>query len=283
MITEQEIFSKAVAFAAEKHKTQTRKDGSPYIYHPLKVAELLKEAGYGVDYQIAAVLHDTLEDTDATEDEIRAFGKDVFEAVHLVTRPEGMPEEEYVAAILENRMASAVKNADKIHNMLDVMRCEDREWAKNYAEKVKKYYHGKFSSVLDKVITEVSWNTTRANAVVSKFFYSKSDMELYSDRNKRRYDEAKEWYINNTEAPDFDNPHMEYWYDDFIKFYFCYSEYGEFWGLTIAGWSKISFNPFNDDEYGTYMSRIDRERVDEEIKRMKDNDGFYDFVDVTKL
>ena len=124
-MTEQELFAKAVAFAAEKHKSQTRRDGSPYIYHPLKVAEILKDAGYDIHYQIAAVLHDTLEDTDATEEEIRAFGEDVLEAVRLVTRPAGMDEEQYVEAILDNRMASVVKNADKIHNMQDVILCED--------------------------------------------------------------------------------------------------------------------------------------------------------------
>lgn len=95
-MSEQELFSKAVAFAAEKHGKQIRKDGLPYICHPLKVAELLKEAGYDLKYQIAGILHDTLEDTDATEDEIRAFGEDVYESVYLLTRPEGVGEDEYV-------------------------------------------------------------------------------------------------------------------------------------------------------------------------------------------
>lgn len=151
-MTEQELFSKAVAFAAEKHKTQTRKDGSPYIYHPLKTAELVKEAGYGINYQIAAVLHDVLEDTDATVDEVRVFGEDVLEAVRLVTRPDGMDEEEYVTAILVNPMAAVVKNADKIHNMMDMVNCGNPEWAKQYVKKVRKYYYGRFSVELDKAI-----------------------------------------------------------------------------------------------------------------------------------
>ena len=151
-----ELFDKAVAYATDKHTGQTRKDGiTPYISHPLKVVELLKDAGYDVNYQIAGVLHDTLEDTDATEDEIRAFGEDVLEAVKLVTRPDGMDESEYVAKILENPIAKAVKNADKIHNMYDIKNCGDPVWGKKYAKKVKSYYYGKFSAELDEAIDAI--------------------------------------------------------------------------------------------------------------------------------
>ena len=115
----------------------------------------VKNAGYDLKYQMAAVLHDTLEDTDATEEEIRVFGEDVLEAVRLVTRPDGMPEDEYVAAILENDMATVVKNADKMHNLKDLVNSGNPEWAKKYAKKVEKYYHGRFSAELDKVIDEV--------------------------------------------------------------------------------------------------------------------------------
>ena len=153
-MTENELFSKAVAFATEKHMGQTRKDGTPYINHPLTVAKLLKDAGYGVEYKIAAVLHDVLEDTDATEEEVKVFGEDVLEAVKLVTRPEGMDEEVYVSAILKNPIAKAVKNADKIHNMQDLVNCGNRKWAVYYAQKVKKFYSGKFSIELDQAIEE---------------------------------------------------------------------------------------------------------------------------------
>lgn len=149
---EQKLFAEAVAFAAIKHQGQKRKDGSPYIYHPIKVAELLKNEGYNLQYQMVAILHDILEDTDATEDDVEVFGRDILEAVKLVTRPTGMSEENYVQAILANPMATAVKNADKIHNMMDVIECENREWARRYTEKVKKYYKGKFSVELDQII-----------------------------------------------------------------------------------------------------------------------------------
>ena len=119
-MNKEERLTKAIIFAATKHANQKRKDGTPYIYHPLAVAELLKKYGYDIDYQITAVLHDVLEDTDATEDEVKEFGIPVYEAVKLVTRPDGMNETEYVRKILENPMAAAVKNADKIHNLYEI-------------------------------------------------------------------------------------------------------------------------------------------------------------------
>ena len=120
-MNKEEKLAKAIAFAAEKHANQKRKDGTPYIFHPLAVAELLKRYDYDIDYQVAGVLHDVLEDTDATDEEVRAFGEDIYKAVKLVTRPKGADEAEYVKNILTNNMAAVVKNADKIHNMI----CED--------------------------------------------------------------------------------------------------------------------------------------------------------------
>lgn len=153
-MTEHEMFARALSFAAKKHAGQTRRDGSPYIYHPIKVAELLKDEGYDLRYQIAGLLHDVLEDTDATEEEVRVFGEDVLAAVKLVTRPDGMDEDDYVAAILQNSMAAAVKSADKIHNMRDIVTAPDKQWAKKYVQKVKKHYAGKFTQALDAAIAQ---------------------------------------------------------------------------------------------------------------------------------
>ena len=111
----------AITLASKRHEGQVRRNGTPYIYHPLTVAKMVAQAGYDEKYVITAVLHDILEDTDTTEDEIEElFGRDILAALLLVTRPEGMPEDEYVKGILKNDIASVVKNADKIHNLRDL-------------------------------------------------------------------------------------------------------------------------------------------------------------------
>ena len=136
-MNKEEKLAKAIAFAAEKHANQKRKDGTPYIFHPLTVAELLNRYGYDIDYQVAGVLHDVLEDTDATDEEVKAFGEDVYKAVKLVTRPKGADEAEYVKNILTNHMAAAVKNADKIHNMYDIVTTNSKSAIVSYAKKVE--------------------------------------------------------------------------------------------------------------------------------------------------
>ena len=155
LASKEELFAKALSYAALKHQSQKRIGGTPYIYHPMKVAEIVKDAGYGLEYQIVAILHDTLEDTDATEEEILQFGDDVLEAVILLTRIKGMDENAYVNEILKNKMAAVVKNADKIGNLCDAAYCEDRKWAKRYLGKAKRYYQGKFSKALDYIILAV--------------------------------------------------------------------------------------------------------------------------------
>ena len=154
MMKDTELLAKAIAFAADKHKEQLRKDGTPYIYHPLKVAELVKNEGHSIKCQIVAILHDVLEDTDASEEDIRSFGEDVLVAVKLLTRLPGTPENVYVEGILENPMATIVKNADKLHNIKDAGTISDIKWSKKYIQKSKLYYEGKFSKELDATIEE---------------------------------------------------------------------------------------------------------------------------------
>ena len=119
----------AVEFAREKHKEQKRKDGSPYIIHPLAVAELVAEMGLDVDAILGALLHDCIEDTDASFEEIsRLFGKTTAELVEGVTKLTranfSSSEEQQMENLRKMFMAMSkdirvvlIKIADRLHNM----------------------------------------------------------------------------------------------------------------------------------------------------------------------
>ena len=101
-------------FAAEKHAGQKDKAGLPYVEHPRAVAARVESE----EEKIVALLHDTVEDTDATIDEIREmFGSTIADAVALLTHDNSVPYMEYVAKVKENPIARAVKLADLSHNM----------------------------------------------------------------------------------------------------------------------------------------------------------------------
>ena len=129
----------ALAFAADKHKNQRRKDAeaSPYINHPIALANLLLNEA-GVEDQrvlIAAVLHDTIEDTDTTEQQlVRHFGKDVADIVLEVTDDKALPKAERKRLQIEHaahisRRAKLVKLADKICNLRDISASPPADWS----------------------------------------------------------------------------------------------------------------------------------------------------------
>lgn len=108
----------SLAFATQKHEGQTRKLGEPYITHPVAVAEMMVKKGLPEDYVIAALFHDLLEDTDATEKEISDIGGEVvLEAVKLLTKSPNYQMDSYIAKIKQNPIARAVKAADRLHNL----------------------------------------------------------------------------------------------------------------------------------------------------------------------
>jgi len=111
-------YNKALEYAEEKHRGQLRIGGLPYISHPVAVAEILRDKGYDNEYQITALFHDLLEDTDATEEEILALSnKRVLKAVKLLTKKKGYDIAEYIRGIKSNPLAMAVKAADRLHNL----------------------------------------------------------------------------------------------------------------------------------------------------------------------
>jgi len=149
-VQETEQFSKALAFASLKHSSQRRKDNTPYIFHPIRVAMELSDEGYDVRYQIAGLFHDLLEDTDATEEELKNFcDSEMLEAVRLVTKREGQTKEEYFSGILSHPMAKAVKSADRMDNLKDLAKQPSPEFTAKYMKETKEYFYGRFTKRLD--------------------------------------------------------------------------------------------------------------------------------------
>ena len=82
-----DAIQRAIEYADNKHRNQKRRDGSPYIIHPLAVAAIVAETGLDTDAILGAILHDCIEDTDASHDDIaRLFGPTVAELVEGVTK-----------------------------------------------------------------------------------------------------------------------------------------------------------------------------------------------------
>jgi len=125
-----ELFVDALAFAADKHRNQRRKnaEGSPYINHPISLARILVVEGGICDPTVlcAALLHDTVEDTPAEPGDIAAqFGGEVCEIVLEVTDDKDLPKAErkrlqIVRSPVLSDAAKLVKLADKICNLRDV-------------------------------------------------------------------------------------------------------------------------------------------------------------------
>ena len=123
------IVDKAVDYANKKHAAQKRKDGSPYIIHPLAVAQIVTEMGLDIDAILGALLHDTIEDTDTSHEDIeKLFGPTVAELVEGVTKLTRADFSSREQAQMENlrKMFMAmskdirvvlIKIADRLHNI----------------------------------------------------------------------------------------------------------------------------------------------------------------------
>ena len=131
---------RALRFADEKHHGQKRIGGDDYITHPVAVCEIVKDSGYGEDYQITALFHDLLEDTDATEEEILQLGsEEILTAVKLLTKQKGYDMAEYIGAIKANKLAFAVKAADRLHNLQCAL-VTDVAFKRKYISETNEWY-----------------------------------------------------------------------------------------------------------------------------------------------
>jgi guanosine-3',5'-bis(diphosphate) 3'-pyrophosphohydrolase len=132
------LLLKALAFAAHKHRDQRRKDAeaSPYINHPIALADVLVNEGGVTDAEVlsAALLHDTVEDTATTHEELlEAFGSRIARIVAEVTDDKRLPKEERKRLQVEHaptlsREARLVKLADKLCNLRDVAERPPAKW-----------------------------------------------------------------------------------------------------------------------------------------------------------
>lgn len=167
---------KAMHFAADKHRRQRRKDAhaSPYINHPIAVAEILCSVGKVHDPATiaAAILHDTIEDTETTGEELEAnFGGEIRRFVEEVTDDKSLPSEvrkrlQIEHAASHSARARLVKLADKISNVRDMVESPPVGWS---TERRRKY---------------VAW----AQAVVNEIRGVNPGLERYFDELCERAD-----------------------------------------------------------------------------------------------
>ncbi len=128
------LTKKAMRLCFKYHKKQTDKSGLPYVHHPFHLAEQMTDEVTTV----VALLHDVIEDTKCTSKKLAkaGFGKDVLDALALLTHDPAVPYMDYVAKIKENPIAKAVKLADLQHNSdlsrLDTVTDKDRERVEKY-------------------------------------------------------------------------------------------------------------------------------------------------------
>ncbi len=132
-------FVSALAFSATKHRDQRRKDveASPYINHPIALVNVLVNEGGVLNWDVlcAALLHDTIEDTQTTAEELtKAFGKNVTAIVLEVTDDKALPKAErklqqIAHAAHSSHEAKLVKLADKICNLRDILASPPADWS----------------------------------------------------------------------------------------------------------------------------------------------------------
>ena len=163
-----QLIVKAVNFAAQKHSKQRRKDedASPYINHPISVAMFISDIGKVDDPEVlaAALLHDTLEDTKTTPEElVDNFGNRVCKMVQEVTDDKSLPKMERKQRQIEHAKeisegAALIKLGDKISNVTDITNTPPTDWAN---ERRLEYFEW---------AEEVINNCPKVNTLLEKYF-----------------------------------------------------------------------------------------------------------------
>jgi len=126
---------RAIEIAVTAHRGQKRKNGMPYVLHPLR----LMMAVESVDEKIAAVLHDVVEDTSVTLAELRreGFSPSILQALECLTHNDDVPYQDYIENLKKNALATAVKLADLQDNSQFLML---PKLSKRDCQRMKKYH-----------------------------------------------------------------------------------------------------------------------------------------------
>ena len=172
-IEELQLITKALAFSSQKHRDQRRKDpdASPYINHPISLVDILVNEGEVTNFKaiVGAILHDTIEDTETTGEEIESeFGRVIRQIVEDVTDDKSLDKMARKRMQIEHaphicHEAKLVKLADKISNLRDVANCPPAQWSlqrrKEYFDWAKQVIdglrgvHPKLEAVFDQTYT----------------------------------------------------------------------------------------------------------------------------------
>lgn len=140
-----ELTNKAMKLAYAAHHGQVDKAGLPYIFHPIHLAEQMEDE----ISCCAALLHDVVEDTEITMEQLaKEFPREVIDVLKLLTHPREVPYLDYVAAIRQNPIAVKIKLADIAHNS-DQTRCV----GSGISEEKLAYFRQKYAAAL-KLLTE---------------------------------------------------------------------------------------------------------------------------------
>jgi len=145
MLSENEIekFNEILRYACIKHEGQVRKSKEAFAIHPIMVAHILLAKGYGSKHAYTALLHDVLEDTNATQKELMNLVGDneIVEVVVALTHKKEQSYEEYTKQVLKNDLARTVKCIDILHNLKTAdSKGVPRKFTKEFVEKVKANY-----------------------------------------------------------------------------------------------------------------------------------------------
>jgi (p)ppGpp synthase/HD superfamily hydrolase len=175
------LIDKAERFATEAHEGQMRKGGKdvPYITHPLAVAEILKDVGATTKEIVSGLLHDTIEDTDRTLEEIAmTFGDEVAVTVDYVTEADKSTKWKERKAKYITRLGTApysavlVASADKLHNARDTLedyrKYGDDVWSMFNSQKDSQFWYYKMlieifeaRKIPEKIVEELKVILTR--------------------------------------------------------------------------------------------------------------------------